>query len=54
MPRKTLIWIGILVGSTVGSLIPMLWNASLFSMSSLFLSALGGFVGLWFGFNFGD
>ncbi len=38
MPRKTLIWIGILVGSTIGSFIPMLWNGSLLSMSSLFLS----------------
>lgn len=54
MPRKTLIWIGILVGSTIGNFIPMLWGASILSLSSIVLSATGGFIGIWFGFRFGE
>lgn len=41
------IWLGVLVGSTVGGFIPGLWGAGLLSYSSVVLSAIGGFVGLW-------
>jgi uncharacterized membrane protein YeaQ/YmgE (transglycosylase-associated protein family) len=41
------IWLGVLIGSTVGGIIPDLWGAGLLSYSSLVLSAVGGFVGLW-------
>jgi len=40
------IWIGILVGSTIGGFIPDLWGAGLFSYSSVLLSGIGAFVGL--------
>jgi uncharacterized membrane protein YeaQ/YmgE (transglycosylase-associated protein family) len=43
------IWLGIFVGSTVGGFIPDLWGAGLFSTSSIVLSAVGAFVGLWIG-----
>jgi hypothetical protein len=42
------IWFGVLIGSTVGGFIPDLWGAGLLSYSSVVLSAVGGFVGLWF------
>ena len=42
-----LVWLGLFVGSTVGSLIPLLWGASMFSISSIILSAVGGIVGIW-------
>jgi len=52
MSRKTLVWIGLGVGSTVGSIIPMFWGADgLISMSSVFLSAVGGVVGIWAGWK---
>ncbi|MDE2188407.1 MAG: hypothetical protein KGJ35_01615 [Patescibacteria group bacterium] len=56
MSRKTLIWIGLMVGSTVGSCIPMLWQGTngLLSMSSIFLSAVGGIAGIWAGFKVAD
>ena len=54
MSRKTLIWIGLFVGSTAGNFIPALWGASMFSMSSVLLSAVGGILGIWFGVKFGE
>lgn len=41
------IWLGVLIGSTIGRFIPNLWGAGLLSYSSVVLSAVGGFVGLW-------
>lgn len=54
MDRKKLIWMGVLVGSTIGSLVPSLWGAGMFSFSSVILSGVGGFLGIWFGVKFGD
>lgn len=52
MSRKTLIWIGLLVGSTLGSVIPALWGDSAFlSMSSVILSTIGGGAGIWAGWK---
>jgi hypothetical protein len=55
MSRKTLIWIGLGIGSTVGSVIPALWGSSaIFSMSSIILSAVGGIIGIWAGWKMAD
>lgn len=51
MSAKQLVWIGAIVGSTIGGFIPSLWGAGLISFSSMFLSALGAFVGIWFGYQ---
>ena len=51
MSRKTLIYIFMVVGSTIGGYIPMLWGDSLFSMTSIFLTALGGFSGIYIAFK---
>ena len=45
------IWIGILVGFTIGSFIPDLWGAGLFSYSSVLLSGIGAVVGLLIGYK---
>ena len=45
------IWVGVLIGSTLGGWIPELWGADLFSYSSVLLSGAGGFVGLWIGYQ---
>ena len=47
---QTRIWLGVLVGSTIGGFIPDLWGAGLFSYSSVLLSGIGGFAGLWLGY----
>ncbi len=54
MDSKKIIWIGMFIGSTVGSYIPSLWGAGVFSFSSLLFATLGGFVGIWFGFRIGQ
>jgi hypothetical protein len=48
---RRLIWLGLFVGSTIGGLIPGLWGAGVFSFSSIILSAVGGILGIWFGFR---
>ena len=45
------IWIEILIGSTIGGFIPELWGAGMFSYSSVLLSAIGAFVGLFIGYK---
>lgn len=44
---KTSAWIGIVVGSSIGGMIPALWGAGLFSFSGIFFSAVGAFAGIW-------
>jgi uncharacterized membrane protein YeaQ/YmgE (transglycosylase-associated protein family) len=51
MEPRTLIWIGVAVGSTIGGFIPTLWGASFLSFSSMLLSAVGAFVGIWLGYK---
>ncbi|MHB8651835.1 MAG: hypothetical protein ACYC8S_01735 [Minisyncoccota bacterium] len=47
MSRKSLIMLGMVVGSTLGAYVPAIWGDSVFSFSSVFLSAVGGFGGIW-------
>ncbi len=44
--NKLLISIGIFVGSTIGSYIPLLWGGSLFSVVSILFSVTGGIMGI--------
>ena len=48
---KSFIWVGMFVGSTIGAYIPALWGGSLFSFTSIILTAIGGFAGIWAGFK---
>jgi hypothetical protein len=54
MSRKTLVWIGLSIGSVVGAYVPLLWGADLFSFSALLSSTAGGFLGIWLGFKLVD
>jgi hypothetical protein len=45
------IWLGILIGSSVGVLIPELWGGDLISYSGVLLSGVGAFVGLWIAYK---
>ncbi|MHB8710180.1 MAG: hypothetical protein ACYC6X_01345 [Minisyncoccota bacterium] len=49
MSSKSLIWGGMIVGSTVGDFIPYFWNGDFLSYSVW--SAIGGFAGIWVGFK---
>ncbi len=48
---KQAVWVGMIVGSGVGSFIPTLWGAGMLSFSSVIFSALGGFLGIWIGYK---
>jgi outer membrane lipoprotein SlyB len=51
MKAKTLIMIGMVVGSSLGGYLPALWGAGGFSMSSVVFGAVGGVAGIWAGFK---
>lgn len=51
MNSKSLIWIGMLIGSTIGGFIPALWGADFLSVSSILFSTFGGIIGIWAGFK---
>jgi hypothetical protein len=48
---KALVMVGMILGSTAGSYVPVLWNGELLSMSSVLFGALGGLLGIWIGFE---
>ena len=54
MDRKKLIWLGLFLGSTIGGFIPSLWDDSFVSMSGVIFTAIGGFLGIYLGFKFGE
>ena len=47
MNPKTLVWLGLGIGSTVGGYVPALWGGDVISFSGLFGSFIGGMVGIW-------
>lgn len=44
---KKFIIVGMLIGSGIGSYIPLLWGGSVLSMSSVLFGAIGGLLGIW-------
>jgi hypothetical protein len=51
MPSRLLIWVSIIIGSTIGGIIPELWGAGMFSYASPLLSGIGALGGLWIAFK---
>jgi hypothetical protein len=47
------IYFGMFVGSTIGGLVPVLWHASMFSMSGIVLSTIGGIGGIFVAYRIG-
>jgi hypothetical protein len=48
---KTFIWIGLLVGSTVGGLLPLIWGDDVLSVAGIVLSTVGGIGGVFGGYK---
>lgn len=46
-----MIWLGMIVGSTIGGFIPDLWGAGILSFSSILLSGIGAIVGIYVAFK---
>ena len=51
MPAKTLVFLGMIVGSIIGGYLPALFGVSLLSYTSIITSTVGGFLGMWVGFK---
>jgi hypothetical protein len=51
MESKSIIWLGMAVGSALGGMVPLLWGSNLFSFSSVILTGVGGVLGIWLGFR---
>ena len=51
MDTKKTVMLGMVVGSTIGGLVPMLWGAGMFDFSSVIFTGAGGVLGIWLGFK---
>lgn len=51
--QKWLITLGMLVGSTVGGYLPVLFGGSMLSFSGILFSVIGGVAGVWLGYKLG-
>ena len=51
MYMRSMVWIGIGVGSTIGGMIPSLWGANMLSISSIVFSGVGAMAGIWVGYE---
>ena len=44
-------WVGILLGSTIGGLVPAIWGAGVVSLGGITFSVVGAFIGLYITFK---
>jgi hypothetical protein len=51
MSSKQIILFTTIVGSTIGSFIPLIWGDSFLSLSSVIFTGLGGFLGIYIGYK---
>ena len=51
---KKFIWIGFFVGSTIGNMLPLLWGGDAISIAVVLFSLIGGIIGIWLGYRFGE
>jgi predicted MFS family arabinose efflux permease len=51
MSSKSIVMIGMVIGSSIGGFIPNLWGSNFLSMSSVLLTAVGGIIGIWVGYK---
>lgn len=49
--QRSLIWIGLTLGSAIGSFLPSIWGASPLSFEAVLLGAAGGIAGIWAGYR---
>lgn len=51
MSTKTWVTLGMLVGSTIGSYVPLLFGADVLSYSSIFWGGVGAILGIFLGYK---
>jgi len=50
--EKKAIYVGMIIGSVIGSYVPTWFGADFFSLSSIICGAVGGVLGIWLIFKF--
>jgi hypothetical protein len=48
---RRIVWLFVIVGSTIGGLAQEAWGGSAFGVASLVLGCLGGVAGVWLAFR---
>jgi hypothetical protein len=51
MNTKSLVWIGMIVGSVIGGYVPALWGAGVFSFPGIIGNTVGGILGIFAGYK---
>jgi ABC-type antimicrobial peptide transport system permease subunit len=51
MNSKAIVWVMMMIGSTVGSYLPVMWGGDVFSFSSIILGGLGAIAGIYAGWK---
>jgi hypothetical protein len=54
MSLKSIVLLGMLLGSTIGGFVPTLWGAEILSFSSILGNLIGGFLGIWIAYKIGQ
>lgn len=54
MSKKFFVTLGMIIGSTIGGYVPLLFGIGMFSYTSVLTSALGAILGIWIGLKFGE
>ncbi|MEI9966875.1 MAG: hypothetical protein WDN67_04600 [Candidatus Moraniibacteriota bacterium] len=50
---RSLVFLFLFIGSTLGGFVPLLWGGSAFSVSSVLWSGIGGVLGIALGYHLG-
>jgi uncharacterized membrane protein YfcA len=51
MSNKQIIMVAMIIGTTVGSAVPLVWGDGFLSLSSVLFTAIGGFAGIYIGYK---
>lgn len=51
MSRKSIVMIGMVVGSYAGGFLPTLFGAETFSLTCVLASLVGGIIGIWLAYR---
>lgn len=43
--------LGMIAGSSLGGFVPLVWGGSLFSLSSVFFTVIGGLIGIFLAYK---
>ncbi len=54
MSTKSLVTIGMIVGSLIGGYIPSFFGAGIFSYTAVLTSGIGAILGVWIGYKLGE